>query len=124
MTEQTNGKRPSLSDMNGERPSVTVTNSGITVISYTSKGDCSFSGGNVYNLCIGRFAPSLHIIKGKLGEELDIDIEPGETEEIDLEISIRDGTGLAKLDIDLLAPSEMDVMIGLLHLDSHKIIPF
>ncbi len=99
-----NGKRPTFSDMNGERPSVAVTNSGITVISYTSKGDCSFSGGNVYNLCIGRFAPSLHIIRGKLGEELEIDVEPGEIEEIDLEIAIRDGTGLAKLDIDLSSP--------------------
>ena len=99
-----NGVRPSFSDMNGERPSVTVTNSGITVISYTSKGDCSFSGGNVYNLCIGRFAPSLHIIRAKLGEELEIGIEPGETKEIKFEIAIRDGTGLARLDIDLNSP--------------------
>ena len=99
-----NGIRPSFSDWSGERPSITITDSGITAISFTSKGDCSFAGGNVYNLCIGRFAPSLHIITGRLGEELDLEIEPGETDEINLEIAIRDGTGLAKLDIDLSSP--------------------
>ena len=99
-----NGVRPIFSDMSGERPSVTVTQSGITTISYTSKGDCSFPGGNVYNLCIGRIAPSLHVIRTAGDENLNLEIEPGETEEINLEIAIRDGTGLAKLDIDLSSP--------------------
>ena len=100
-----NGIRPTFSNMNGERPSITVTNSGITTISYTSKGDCASAGGSVYNLCIGRLAPSLHVIRGATDELLDIEIEPGELGEINLEIAIRDGTGLAKLDIDLSSPT-------------------
>lgn len=101
-----NGQRP-VSSMEGERPSITITDSGITTISYTSKGDCSFSGGTVFNLCIGRLAPSLHTIRGAFGESLNIDIEPGEIGEIDLEVAIRDGTGLGQLKIDLTNPVQV-----------------
>ena len=100
-----NGPRPTMSVLEGERPSIIITDSGITTISYTAKGDCSFSGGTVYNLCIGRLAPSLHIIRGTIGESLEIEIEPGDSGEINLEVAIREGTGLAQLKVDLSNPS-------------------
>ena len=96
-----NGPRPTSTAMGGESPSIAVTGNGITMISYTAVGDCTSSSGSKHNVCIGRLAPSLHEVRRAQGQSSIISIEPGETSETNIEVAIREGTGLAQVKVDL-----------------------
>ena len=96
-----NGPRPTSTAMDGEAPSIAVTGNGITMISYTAVGDCTTPSGSNHNICIGRLAPSLHEVRRAQGHSTTISIEPGETSETNIEVAIREGTGLAQVKVDL-----------------------
>ena len=96
-----NGPRPTSTAMDGEAPSIAVTGNGITMVSYTAVGDCTSSSGSNHNVCIGRLAPSLHEVRRAQGQSASISIEPGQTSESNIEVAIREGTGLAQVKVDL-----------------------
>ena len=98
--------------MDGEAPSIAVTGNGITMVSYTAVGDCTSSSGSNHNVCIGRLAPSLHEVRRAQGQSASISIEPGRTSESNIEVAIREGTGLAQVKVDLSTLEPIGLTFG------------